>query len=51
MMSGRWLKMAKSAKNLPRCVVKNLDYYLELESEDPEKYGKLIHDICVRWGI
>lgn len=37
--------------SLPPYVQKNLDYFLDHEPEDPDRYGPLILALCERWGI
>ncbi len=36
---------------LPEYVKRNLEYFLDHLSEDPERYNPLIDDLCRRWGI
>ena len=36
---------------IPEYVKRNLDYFLQHEPEDPDRFGPLISDLCARWGI
>ncbi len=36
---------------LPEYVRRNLEYFLDHEAEDPERYSPLVDDLCRRWGI
>jgi hypothetical protein len=36
---------------LPEYVRRNLEYFLDHEAEDPERFEPLVDDLCRRWGI
>ena len=36
---------------LPEYVRKNLEYFLDHEAEDPERFEPLVDALCRRWGI
>jgi len=36
---------------LPEYVKRNLEYFLDHLSEDPERYNPLIDDLCRRWNV
>ena len=39
------------AADLPLNIRKNLDFFLEHEPEDPDRFGPLILALSERWGI
>jgi hypothetical protein len=45
--SQRWPEMA----DLPPNIRKNLDFFLDHEPEDPDRFGPLILALSERWGI
>ena len=36
---------------LPGYVRRNLEYFLEHEAENPDRFGPVIDAICLRWNI